>query len=425
MPVCPRSVSCHPMGGAMSFKSIQSQTLTPCRGHKPRLQLTPCRGHEPRPPKDTTNSRRTTGNLPDKHKDYRSQSPGTNRSRAAAPSPGRMRPPTPRQLRTPDDVGNIRPSRTVPESLSLIGLQTGGGPEGDHGSVTPSPSQPRPQTLGQTKASPNTETKDTLISPNERVGSPPALRPTVGTSDPEEATRILAEKRRQAREQKEREDQERRAQEEQERHSREELAQRKEEEKQRREQESLREEEKRRREEEEREQEEREEAQRQQKQREEEECRQKEELERQRVEREKRFQKEEAERMERKKRLEEIMKRTRRSDQSEKLQKNNPQKTGDQSVSLPVLGSGAEHGDRNGHRTSNPDPPTSLLSPADERENGSFEEVLILPATRPLPPGSEQERSRREPLIAFQENGMVKALPGGGDDSLVHAADVV
>ncbi|XP_071007998.1 ensconsin-like [Oncorhynchus clarkii lewisi] len=51
MPVCPRSVSCHPMG-SMSFKSIQSQPLTVCRSQEPLL------------PRDMTNRRRTTGKAP-------------------------------------------------------------------------------------------------------------------------------------------------------------------------------------------------------------------------------------------------------------------------------------------------------------------------------------------------------------------------
>ncbi|XP_031692586.1 ensconsin [Oncorhynchus kisutch] len=431
MPVCPRSVSCHPMG-SMSFKSIQSQPLTVCRSQEPRL------------PRDMTNCRRTTGNAPDKHKDFirkswsnlslplttpplttptakRFRSPGKQQSRVTPPSPGRTpqklslppsrppqklspRPSTPKQLRSPsgEDLGNLRPSRTVPESLSLIGLQAGG-PEGDQGAVTPS--QPRPQSLGQPKACPSTDTKDTLSAVSESVGSSPAHKSTAGTTDPEEATRILAEKRRQAREQRERGEERRGIQEEAEREE---------------------EEEERRREEEERAQQEREEG-----RREKEECRQREDADRLRKEREKHFQKEEAERLERKKRLEEIMKRTRRSDQVEKkatLQKNIDESASncdspDPSVSL----SGAEHSDRNG--ASNPntdpslntDPSTALLPPADERENGLFEEVIVLPADSRLPPGEKQH----VPATAFQENGIVKPLREGVDDPPTqHTADV-
>ena len=52
------------------------------------------------------------------------------------------------------------------------------------------------------------------VCPVECVGSPPAHKPSAGTTDAEEATRILAEKRRQAREQREREEEERKLQEE-------------------------------------------------------------------------------------------------------------------------------------------------------------------------------------------------------------------
>lgn len=454
MPVCPRSVSCHPMG-SMSFKSIQSQPLTVCRSQEPRL------------PRDMTNRRRTTGNTPDKHKDFvrkswsnlslplttpplttpplttpplttptakRFRSPGKQQSSVTAPSPGRPpqklslppsrppqklspRPSTPKQLRSPigEDLGNLRPSRTVPESLSLIGLQAGG-PERDQGAMTPS--QPRPQSLGQPKAS--TDTKDTLSAVSESVGSSQAHKPTAGTTDPEEATRVLAEKRRQAREQRERGEERRGIQEEAERCGKAEERQR-------------REEERRRAEEEERAQQEREEAERLQKQREEEECHQREDADRLRKEREKHFQKEEAERLERKKRLEEIMKRTRRSDPVEK--KTTPQKNVDESASNcdsagpSVSMSGAEHSDRNGHGASNPntDPSSSLLPPADERENGLFEEVIVLPADSRLPPGEEEEEEEEHlPVIAFQENGIVKPLSEGVDDPPTqHAADVV
>ncbi|KAL2295997.1 hypothetical protein Nmel_017528 [Mimus melanotis] len=147
--------------------------------------------------------------------------------------------------------------------------------------------------------------------------SPPA-RPSAGTTDREEAARLLAEKRRQAREQREREERERREQEEQERRAQEERAQQAAEEQSRREALARQREEERRLQEEqeaqERAQAERAEVERLQRQKEEAEARAREEAERQRLEREKHFQREEQERLERKKRLEEIMKRTRKSD---------------------------------------------------------------------------------------------------------------
>lgn len=75
----------------------------------------------------------------------------------------------------------------------------------------------------------NTPVRTTAASPSpEPVHSAPAVpaaspapspsaKPMAGTNDPEEAARILAEKRRQAREQRERDEQERREQEEKER----------------------------------------------------------------------------------------------------------------------------------------------------------------------------------------------------------------
>ncbi|NXC70766.1 MAP7 protein, partial [Anhinga anhinga] len=173
--------------------------------------------------------------------------------------------------------------------------------------------------------------------------SPPAAptKTSAGTTDPEEATRLLTEKRRLAREQREREEQERREREELERQKKEELSQRIAEERARREEEEARrqeaekkqkdaeeereKEERLRRQAEEREQKEKEEMERIQKQKEEE-ARQREEAERIRLEREKHFQREEQERLERKKRLEEIMKRTRRVEAVDK--KPNDQQNG-------------------------------------------------------------------------------------------------
>ncbi|KAG7328019.1 hypothetical protein KOW79_007963 [Hemibagrus wyckioides] len=152
--------------------------------------------------------------------------------------------------------------------------------------------------------------------PNERgVGS--QIRPSAGTTDPEEASRLLTEKRRQARLQREKEEEERRQREETERQQRDVLALRRAEERERHEaeawceEERMKEEEERRKAEEEKAQRQREEERRLQQQKQEEE-------ERQRLERETRFQREESERQERKKRLEEIMKRTRKTDAEKK-----------------------------------------------------------------------------------------------------------
>ncbi|KAF4088029.1 hypothetical protein AMELA_G00078130 [Ameiurus melas] len=156
--------------------------------------------------------------------------------------------------------------------------------------------------------------------------APSPAKPMAGTTNPEEAARILAERRRQAREQREREEQERREQEEKERVER--IAREAEESRHKEEEARLMAEQQRLREEAEHLQQEKEaqekaraeqeENERLQRQKEEAEAKAREEAERQRLEREKHFQKEEQERLQRKKRLEEIMKRTRKTDTPEK-----------------------------------------------------------------------------------------------------------
>ncbi|XP_050792488.1 MAP7 domain-containing protein 2 isoform X6 [Gopherus flavomarginatus] len=159
---------------------------------------------------------------------------------------------------------------------------------------------------------------------------------TAGTTDAEEATKILAEKRRQARLQKEQEEQERQEREEQERLEREELKRKAEEERIRLEEEAHKREEERRREEEEarrkaeenarrrageekmlKEKQEKELQAKLEKQREEAEAKAREAAEHMRLEREQIMQQIEQERLERKKRIDEIMKRTRKSETPE------------------------------------------------------------------------------------------------------------
>ncbi|XP_052450071.1 ensconsin isoform X6 [Carassius gibelio] len=465
-PVCPRSASCHPMSST-SFKSIQSRSAE--RPIKAGLNLErPIRAGFI--PLDGSTRRKTTQNLPIDRKDKdsvrkswsnlsyptpnlslftpkRSLSPVGRHSRVSNPSPNRgsttkppQKTPNPKKSRSPPppasiplspsnpslSAGNLRPNRVTSESPRAT-------PEGQ-GAKNGEPESPA------TKQEPSAEGS----------GSPPTTRPSAGTTDPEEASRLLAEKRRQAREQREREEEEKRQQEEAERRSREEMARRKAEERAKREEEAQRQaEEKKRREEEakrleeEKAQREREEAERLQKQKEEEEARQREEAERLRLEREKHFQKEEAERMERKKRLEEIMKRTRRSDQ-----KTTPQRNGDVSqqsgqnsessvssstsvtVSTPQAPETSETvcSDSNGHTGPScitPILPTSGHSVAAQlRENGTvaeaFEEVIEVPVGTKLSRQdgdgeeveNEEEEKRKVPLLAFRENGSMHNVSG-------------
>ncbi|XP_076127871.1 ensconsin isoform X2 [Alosa pseudoharengus] len=431
------TASCHPMS-SLSFKSLQSRSSME-RPMKAGLSCDrPIRaGFTPSDP--STRRRTTQGTTGEKHpKEYvrkswsnlslplgsqpllsgpqqprakRTQSPGTPPCRTKAPSPARsslkssQKPPTPKHLRSPGQEhsaatpplspGNLRPSRTMPELYRAA-------------------------------------EEDDAEGEAKEATSPAVKSP--GTTDPEEASRLLAEKRRQAREQREREEEERRLQEEAERRSREEMARRKAEERVRREEEEKkREEERRLQEEEERKaqaEKEREEAERLQKQREAEEARQREEAERLRQEREKHFQKEEAERQERKKRLEEIMKRTRKSDQQKSPQRRNgdftEQKTEETASSpapLPALS------ETHTLTLQGPESGESTPTEAHPRENGiaietgTFEQVIVVPMETKMPraegDGQEEEETSdsegpRSPVIAFRENGQNQ-----------HQADVV
>ncbi|NXC94746.1 MAP7 protein, partial [Certhia familiaris] len=295
--------------------------------------------------------------------------------------------------------------------------------------------------------------------------APPALapapappKPSAGTTDPEEATRLLTEKRRLAREQREREEQERREREELERQKKEELSQRIAEERARREEEEARrqeaekqrkdaeeqeKEERLRRQAEEREQKEKEEMERIQKQKEEE-ARLREEAERIRLEREKHFQREEQERLERKKRLEEIMKRTRRVEAVDK--KSNDQQNGHisktnitgeavtgspASPSEPAAGPQPQHAvppphngtpatctrvgaplQPPGNVDSNLNPEKNANENGMSMQNDNFEEIMNLPiGSKPSRldamnnDGSNSPEIPLNPILAFEDKG--------------------
>ncbi|XP_063735973.1 MAP7 domain-containing protein 1a isoform X3 [Eleginops maclovinus] len=276
----------------------------------------------------------------------RPSSPATPKDRAGSPSPAAS--PKPPSTRGSPSTPKGRPKRArTPARI-------------DHRTSSPAPLERvreprRPSTPEQRKSSPvvpaitvasaavsphvsGTPVTTTAASPSPEplhsvsTSSPspsPSPKPMAGTNDAEEAGRILAEKRREARKQREREEQERREQEEKERILREERIAREAEENRVREEEArAMAEEQRKRDEaqqlqdekdaQERAKAEQEENLRLQKQKEEAEAKAREEAEKQRLEREKHFQKEEQERLERKKRLDEIMKRTRKTDGGEK-----------------------------------------------------------------------------------------------------------
>ncbi|XP_027969549.1 MAP7 domain-containing protein 1 isoform X8 [Eumetopias jubatus] len=244
-----------------------------------------------------------------------------------SPGPGHALPPKPPSPRstTASPKGRVRRKDEAKESLSATGPvdknqsksksseeKEPAAPASPAPSPVPSPTPAQPQ-----KEQPTAEIPaDTALLTSPPAPAPPTTpsKPMAGTTDREEATRLLAEKRRQAREQREREEQERRLQAERDKRMREEQLAREAEARAEREAEARRREEQEAREKAQAEQEEQE---RLQKQKEEAEARSREEAERQRLEREKHFQREEQERQERKKRLEEIMKRTRKSEAAE------------------------------------------------------------------------------------------------------------
>nr|XP_009475875.1 PREDICTED: MAP7 domain-containing protein 3 [Pelecanus crispus] len=272
-----------------------------------------------RPPSPSVSARRRSPSPANLVK--RPPSPSTVRQKTRPPSPSvsKQRPPSPTPVSKPAPIQrppltpgviNITKKKTEAESKPKDKSTEGTGQE-----------QGASPALDRDAVAASTKTK-------EESGS----KTVAGTTTAEEAAKILAEKRRLAREQREREDQERIQRQEEERIREEEMAKRATEEKAQREEELRKQEEEKRlayeeqqRQAEEerirREQEEQEKLAELQHQREEAEAKAQEEAERQRLERERIMQQNMQERLERKKRIEEIMKRTRKSDQSEsKLQ---------------------------------------------------------------------------------------------------------
>ncbi|XP_036850581.2 ensconsin isoform X6 [Manis javanica] len=295
-----------------------------------------------------------------------------------------------------------------------------------------------------------------LAVPAALVTASASPKASAGTTDPEEATRLLAEKRRLAREQRDKEEREKRERgEEMERQKREELAQKVAEERARREEESRQleaeqareKEEQLRQQAEEQERREREEMERLQKQKEDD-ARVREEAERVRQEREKHFQREEQERLERKKRLEEIMKRTRRTEATDK--KTVDQRNGDITKGVLTGGTVSElayvtnspgSGDPAASRhvvTSHQSEVTMETTPNLEKqpnENGVsvqseiFEEIINLPIgskpSRLDVTNSENPEIPLNPILAFDDEGTLGPLPQVDGVQTQQTAEVV
>nr|XP_021548836.1 ensconsin [Neomonachus schauinslandi] len=391
--------------------------------------------------------------------------PGTPRPTSSLPpgsvkdAPAQVRPPSPGNIRPVKREVRVEPERKDPErepqnvanepSLKgrtpLVKVEEATVEEGTPAEpeAAPAASAPAPAPAPASAPAPAP-----VPAPASAPASPYTVtaaaspKTSAGTTDPEEATRLLAEKRRLAREQREKEEREKREKEELGRQKREELAQKVAEEQARREEESRRleaeqareREEQLRRQAEERERREREDQERAQKQKEEE-ARLREEAERVRQERERHFQREEQERLERKKRLEEIMKRTRRTEATDK--KPVDQRNGD--ITKGALPEGPvvsalpcmTNSPGNGEPMSSPHAVTSHQStvtvestPNLEKqpsENGvsvqneNFEEIINLPIgskpSRLDVANSESPEIPLNPILAFDDEGTLGPLP--------------
>ncbi|XP_005551994.3 ensconsin isoform X15 [Macaca fascicularis] len=395
--------------------------------------------------------------------------PGTPRPTSSLPpgsvkaAPAQVRPPSPGNIRPVKREVRVEPEKKDPEKepqkvanepslkgrAPLVKVEEATVEEGKPAEPEAGPAAPATTPVPVTAPAPASAPAPALVPTPAMVSAPSSTviasaspKTSAGTTNPEEATRLLAEKRRLAREQREKEERERKEQEELERQKREELAQRVAEERTRREEESRRleaeqareKEEQLRRQTEERALREREEAERAQRQKEEE-ARVREEAERARQEREKHFQREELERLERKKRLEEIMKRTRRTEATDK--KTSDQRNGD--IAKGTLTGGTEvsalpcttNAPRNGEPVGSPHVVTSHQSKVtvestpdlekQPNENGvsvqneNFEEIINLPiGSKPSKldvTNSESPEIPLNPILAFDDEGTLGPLP--------------
>ncbi|XP_046531346.1 ensconsin isoform X5 [Equus quagga] len=480
IPICPRSASCSPIN-IMPYKAAHSRNPM----ERPKFFVTPPEGSARR---RTVHG--TVGSKRERERDNVPSHPTAGVRRALSPSHPKARPPAPSRLWLPSKSfphlpGTPRPASTLPPSSAKAAPSQAWPPS--PGNIRPvkreagvQPERKEPEEEPQAVASepwpkgraPLVKVEEATVeegTPVEAEAAPaaPAAAPattsalvpapasapapvpgqpstvtastspktSAGTTDPEEATRLLAEKRRLAREQRDKEEREQREREQRERQKGEELAQKVAEERMRREEESRRlEAEQAREREEQLQRRQREEAARAQRQKEEE-ARVREEAERARQEREKHFQREEQERLERKKRLEEIMKRTRRADAADK--KTVDQRNGDITKGTLTVGAAvsvlpcvtnspgnAESAASPCEVASHPSKVTVESTPNLERqpnENGvsvqneNFEEIINLPIgskpSRLDVTNSESPEIPLNPILAFDDEGTLGPRP--------------
>ncbi|XP_019962586.2 ensconsin-like isoform X3 [Paralichthys olivaceus] len=339
-------------------------------------------------------------------------------SRKASPSPDQTPPrsvsrhSTPLQIElpsVPEEDAAVCRSVLAPGNSRPVRTSSGGRKEKTR-SQTPAPVTPHLNLPSKAPTTTPVRERSPSHRPPHPSPQPPEVmsRPSAGTTDPEAASRLLAEKRREARLQREREEQERlqreEAREEAERRSREEAEHRRAEERAQQQAEAQRLiEEKRRREEEEqrRAEEERAQAMREaallQKQREEEEARERAKAEKLKQEREMLAQKEEADRQDRKKRLEEIMRRTRRTDSPDT-----------RSSPVRLLPTAAK--------------PKENTEPV---HNGTIEHVVKLPVGTKSAQLELNNEEEVVPVVAFKERRSLRTLTGLEEIQTHQRAEVI
>ncbi|XP_044780123.2 ensconsin isoform X6 [Bubalus bubalis] len=483
IPICPRSASCSPIN-ITPYRAAHSRNplerpkffVTPPEGCARRRTVHGTAGYKREKERENVPFHLTSGSqrsLSPSHPKARSPAssrlwlpsksfphlPGTPRPAPSTPpgpvkaAPAQLRPPSPGNIRPVKREVRVESERKDPEKepqkvtsepslkgrTPLVKVEESTVEEGTPDETESAPAAPAAASA-PAPAPGSTPAPTPAPSPTLTAGASP--KTSAGTTDPEEATRLLAEKRRLAREQREKEEREKREKEELERQKREELAQKVAEERSRREEEARQleaelareREEQLRRQEEERARREQEEMERIRKQKEEE-ARVREEAERVRQEREKHFQREEQERLERKKRLEEIMKRTRRTEASDK--KTVDQRNGDITKGTPTGGTavstlpnmtnfpGSEEPEAGTHVvTSHQSKVTVDSTPSLEKqpsENGisvqneNFEEIINLPIgskpSRLDVTNSENPDIPLNPILAFDDEGTLGPLP--------------
>ncbi|XP_017330205.1 ensconsin isoform X9 [Ictalurus punctatus] len=419
--LCPRSVSSTPLQpstrGPLRSRSTDRQKNAPSstsassdsisnmsqKAEKDKSFISPA---AKRPPSPTP--------VPSRH---RSPSPSPIGGPRRAPSPGaakqspRNRPPSPSGVkqRPPSPQPASKPPPIQKPALTPTGppiLRKRESKPKDASPMTALTSQP--QDTSTASPAPSTKPKDD-----------PSLKTMAGTNSAAEAAKILAENRRLAREQKEREEQlrlqreeeERIRKEEEKRLAEEERVRRLEEEKVRAEERKMEEEEQARKAEEERERLEVEEQQKQaelQKEREEAEAKAQEEAEKQRQERERIMQQNQQERMERKKRIEEIMKRTRKMDQNDFKGNDEtgiPDENGDEVTDQLNCETKEDQSEQN----------TEVINQADIQEQGMSSEEGRLESEEPLDGVNEQtkvdDKENNNGLSAAQPTAVSNSCP--------------